>query len=48
MLFIATKYAMKGYSQSQMRDGDDCYHLKGDEGEEIKTKYQIICMNYKK
>ena len=38
MLFIATKYAMKGYSQSQMRDGDDCYHLKGDEGEEIKNQ----------
>ena len=26
MLWIASKYTGKGYSQEQMRDGDDCYH----------------------
>jgi hypothetical protein len=31
MLWIASKYNAKGYSQEQMRDGDDCYHLKGEE-----------------
>lgn len=36
MLWIASKYKGKGYSQEQMRDGDDCYELSGEEGEEIK------------
>ena len=38
MLYIATKYMSKGYSQEQMRYGDDCYHLKGDEGKRIKDE----------
>lgn len=36
MLWIASKYNNKGYSQEQMRDGDDCYHLSGEEGSTIK------------
>ena len=36
MIWIASKYVAKGYSQEQMRDGDDCYHLKGEEGRAIK------------
>ena len=39
MLWIASKYQGKGYSQEQMRDGDDCYHLSGEEGRKIK--YEI-------
>lgn len=38
MLYIATKYVIKGYSESQMRDGDDCYELKGEEGDLIKDE----------
>jgi len=38
MLYIASKYIGKGYSQEQMRDGDDCYHLKGEEGRAIKEE----------
>lgn len=38
MLWIASKYKGKGYSQEQMRDGDDCYELKGQEGEIIKDR----------
>lgn len=38
MLWIASKYNTKGYSQEQMRDGDDCYHLKGKEGLDIKDE----------
>ena len=38
MLWIASKYNAKGYSQEQMRDGDDCYELKGQEGEIIKDQ----------
>jgi len=38
MLWIATKYKSKGYSQESMRDGDDCYHLSGVEGRAIKDE----------
>ncbi len=38
MLWIATKYNGKGYSQELMRDGDDCYELSGEEGEKIKDE----------
>jgi hypothetical protein len=38
MLYIASKYVMKGYSIEQMRDGDDCYHLSGDEGRKVKDE----------
>ncbi len=38
MLWIATRYNGKGYSQEQMRDGDDCYHLSGEEGNKIKDE----------
>jgi hypothetical protein len=38
MLWIATKYKGKGYSQEQMRDGDDCYELSGKEGRRIKDE----------
>jgi hypothetical protein len=38
MLWIASKYKGKGYSQEQMRDGDDCYHLSGEEGRKIKDE----------
>lgn len=38
MLWIASKYTGKGYSQEQMRDGDDCYHLSGEEGRKIKDQ----------
>ena len=38
MLWIASKYNGKGYSQEQMRDGDDCYELKGEEGRAIKDQ----------
>lgn len=38
MLWIASRYKGKGYSQEQMRDGDECYHLSGEEGEQIKDK----------
>ena len=38
MLWIATRYEGKGYSQEQMKDGDDCYHLKGEEGNRIKDE----------
>ena len=38
MLYIATKYNYKGYSQEQMKDGDDCYKLKGKEGRKIKDQ----------
>lgn len=36
MIWIASKYTAKGYSQEQMRDGDDCYELNGEEGRAIK------------
>ena len=38
MLWIASRYKGKGYSQEQMRDGDDCYHLSGIEGDKIKDE----------
>lgn len=38
MLWIASKYIGKGYSQEQMRDGDDCYELSGEEGRKIKDE----------
>jgi len=38
MLWIASKYQGKGYSQEQMRDGDDTYELSGDEGRKIKDE----------
>jgi hypothetical protein len=38
MLWIASKYNAKGYSQEQMRYGDDCYELEGEEGNAIKNK----------
>ena len=38
MLWIASKYNGKGYSVEQMRDGDDCYHLKGEKGRKIKDE----------
>lgn len=38
MLYIASKYSSKGYSQEQMRHGDDCYELTGDEGRAIKDE----------
>lgn len=38
MLWIASKYKCKGYSQEQMRYGDDCYHLSGEEGRKIKDE----------
>jgi hypothetical protein len=38
MLWIASKYKGKGYSQEQMRDGDDCYELSGEEGRKIKDE----------
>ena len=38
MLWIASKYNGKGYSQEQMRDGDDCYELSGEEGRVIKDQ----------
>ena len=38
MLYIASKYVSKGYSIEQMRYGDDCYHLSGDEGRKIKDE----------
>ena len=38
MLWIASKYVAKGYSQSQMRDGDDCYELSGEEGRKVKDE----------
>ena len=37
-LFIASKYVSKGYSQEDMRHGDDCYKLTGDEGRAIKDE----------
>jgi hypothetical protein len=36
MLFIANKCHNKGYFQEQMRDGDDCYLLSGEDGNRIK------------
>ena len=38
MLWIATKYNGKGYSQEDMRWGDDCYELSGEEGDRIKDE----------
>ena len=38
MLWIASKYNNKGYSQEQMRDGDDCDHLSCKEGRNIKDQ----------
>ena len=38
MLYIASKYVSKGYSIDQMRDGDDCYNLTGEDGEVIKDE----------
>jgi len=38
MLWIASRYKGKGYSTEQMRDGDDCYHLSGEEGRRIKDE----------
>jgi hypothetical protein len=38
MIWIATKYFSKGYSEDQMRYGDDCYHLEGEEGEKVKDQ----------
>jgi hypothetical protein len=38
MLWIATRYKGKGYSIEQMYDGDDCYHLEGEEGDKIKEE----------
>ena len=38
MLWIASKYNAKGYNQEMMRDGDDCYHLHGEEGNNIKDQ----------
>ena len=38
MLWIASKYKGKGYSQEQMRHGDDCYELSGEEGRKIKDE----------
>ena len=40
MLWIASKYCTKGYSAEQMRDGDDCYNLSGEEGYEIKNEIE--------
>jgi len=37
-LFIASKYVSKGYSQDDMRYGDDCYELTGAEGRAIKDE----------
>jgi hypothetical protein len=37
-LFIASKYVSKGYSQEDMRYGDDCYELTGKEGNAIKDE----------
>jgi hypothetical protein len=43
MIWIATKYFSKGYSEDQMRYGDDCYHLEGEEGEKKEQiKDQIV------
>ena len=38
MLYIATKYKQKGYSKEEMRYGDDCYELSGEEGRKIKDE----------
>lgn len=38
MLWIATRCIEKGYSKEQMRYGDDCYHLSGEEGRKIKDQ----------
>lgn len=38
MIYIASRYKGKGYSYEQMRDGDDCYHLSGEEGDKIKEQ----------
>jgi len=38
MLWIASKYISKGYSHEQMRYGDDCYELSGEEGRKIKDE----------
>lgn len=38
MLWIASKYGIKGYSHGQMRNGDECYHLNDEEGDKIKDK----------
>jgi hypothetical protein len=38
MLWIASKYHGKGYSIEDMRYGDDCYHLKGEEGDAVKDQ----------
>lgn len=38
MLYIVSKYNSKGYSKEQMRYGDDCYELTGDEGRAIKDE----------
>ena len=38
MLWIASKYHKKGYSQEQMKDGDDCYELEGEIGRKIKDE----------
>lgn len=38
MLYIASKYKCKGYSKEQMRFGDDCYELSGEEGKNIKDE----------
>jgi len=37
-LWIASKYKVKGYSQEEMRYGDDCYHLSGENGNRIKDQ----------
>ena len=38
MLWIASRYIGKGYSQEQMRDGDECCELSGQEGRGVKDE----------
>lgn len=38
MLWIASKYIAKGYSQEQMGYGDDCSELDGEKGNKIKDE----------
>ena len=38
MLWIASKSVTKGYSQEQIRNGDECYLLNDEEGNNIRYK----------
>lgn len=46
MLWIASKYQSKGYSQEQMKDSDDCYELSGEEGRKVKDEIADYMQEY--